>query len=130
MGLQKVRGEHEFGEIAVVGEDLDRKLRLAKEVAIVRERIDNRIEFFVGTVPSFLAVLEFVVKKEKGVPAISVFLFHGAGISDVGGVSGESNGFLRVEGTKENIIPNCSDDLCESSSMKLWYPFPRNILFE
>jgi len=109
---------------------LNREPGLAKEMAIVGECVDNRIELLIRTIPSLFTVFKLVVKKKKRVPAIVIFLFHGTGIGNVGGVSGESNGFLGVESAEKDVVSNCSNNLCEGGSVKLGYPFPRGIFLK
>ena len=72
----------------MIGKDLNRELGLAEKVAIVGERVDNRVELLIGTIPPFFTVFKLMVKKKKGVPTVVVFLFHSTGIGNVGRVSG------------------------------------------
>lgn len=114
----------------MIGKDLNRKFGLAEEVTVVRERVNDRIEFFVGTVPSFFTVFELMMKEEKRVPTIVIFLFHGAGVGDIGGVGGKSDGFVGVKGAEKDIIPNGGYDLLEGGSVEFGDPFPRDVLFK
>jgi hypothetical protein len=114
----------------MVRENLNGVLGLTEEMAVVGECVDDRIEFLVRAVPSFLTVLKLMMEEQERMPAVLVFLFHGAGVGNVGGVGGESNRLLWVKGTEEDIISDCGNDFRKGGSMELGDPFPRDVFLE
>lgn len=56
-------------------------------------------------------------------PSVTVFLFKNTGVGFVGGVGGESDGFPRLEGADEDVIPDIGEDPFEGRLMSR-SPFP------
>ena len=86
VGFQEVRGKHEFGEVTVVGKYLDYVSSLSEVVPVMGKGMNDSVKFLVMDVPILFGGVEFVMKKEKGVPPVVVFLLEDAGVGLVGGV--------------------------------------------
>ena len=86
MGFEEIGGEHKLGKITMVGKYLDHVPSLSKIVSVMGESMDDGVKFLIVDVPILLGGVEFVMKKEKGVPPVVVFLFEDAGVGFIGGV--------------------------------------------
>lgn len=93
----------------MVRKHLDGELGLGEVVSIVGEGVDNGVEFFVGAIPSLLAIFKLVMEEEYGAPlALVILLFNHARVGNVGGVGRKADLSFGVEGGEENIVADGS----------------------
>jgi len=131
VGLQQVGGEHEFGEIPVVGVDLKITDRSSEEVSIPVKGINDGVEFLVGDIPAFLSGLKLVVAHHGGSPDFLVVLLHDDDtVGFIGGVRVQAAWLVGIMVVKEDIITETGKKTFPGASMECWVPGPGYILLE
>ena len=111
----------------MISKDLNDVASLGEIMAILGKGVDDGVEFLVVDVPILFSSMELMVKKEKGVPSVVVFLLEYASVGFIGRVGGEPNGLSWLKGANINVIADVGEDSVESRLM-LGGPFPGLIL--
>ena len=128
VAFEEIGGEHEFGEVAVVREDLDRMSWCRKEVAVVLEGKDDGVELFVGSIPVLLSVLKFVVEEDYWLEfSMLVGLGNDSGVCCVRGVRFQGDGEVRIKPGQEYVFSESGEELIKGFLVDGGDPFPLGI---
>jgi len=88
----------------MIRKNLDDMPCLGEVMSVLREGVDDSVEFFVMNVPILLRGVKLVMKEEKGMPSIVVLLFEDASIGFVRGVGGEADRSAGLECADIDIV--------------------------
>jgi hypothetical protein len=98
----------------MVSENLYRVSGLSEVVSVVGKSVDNGIKLLIVDIPILLGGMEFMMKKEEGMPPVIVFLLEDTSIGFIGGVGREADGFPRLEGTDIDVVADVLENAVKS----------------